>query len=152
MEHLSPTLNDPFDYTDRIATTKWVQNHEWSSNMDRWKTVFECTNEELDWGHKTGIKGGEVLKPKELRSVYVQGHRIRFFASFKGMNAICMTGEFIDDRRMLCGTVIYDGKGVVSLSVDVDVKEGNIAVRGYDLTTGTDVSKSCDLLKIQISW
>lgn len=120
--------------------------------MDRWKTVFECTNEELDWGHKTGIKGGEVLKPKELRSVYVQGHRIRFFASFKGMNAICMTGEFIDDRRMLCGTVLYDGKVVVSLSVDVDVKEGNIAVRGYDLTTGTDVSKSCDLLKIQISW
>lgn len=33
MEHLSPTPNDPFDYTDRVATTKWIQNHEWSSNM-----------------------------------------------------------------------------------------------------------------------
>ncbi|MPM92933.1 hypothetical protein SDC9_140069 [bioreactor metagenome] len=152
MNHLSPTINDPFDYTDRIATTKWVHNHEWSSNIDRWRTVFDYTNEELDWGFKAGIRGGEMLKPAKLRSAYVKGHRIRFFVSFKGMNTVCMTGEFLDDRRMLCGTVLYDGKVVVSVSVDIDVKDGSMAVRGYEMTTGKDVSKSCDLLKIQVSW
>lgn len=152
MDDQSLALKNPFDFSDKTATTKWVQEHEWSSNMDRWNTVFDCRNEKIDWGYADGIKGGKVLNPTKLRSIYIQGHRIRFFVSYKEMNPICIMGEFYDEGRMLCGTTLCDGKIVSSVSVDVDLKNGTIAVYGHDITNDKDVSKFCNLVKIQTTW
>ena len=145
-------LKDPFDFSDTPATTKWVQEHEWGSNIDRWRMAFDCKNTGIDWGYLDGIKGGKVLKPKKLRSIYVQGHRVRFFVSYNDMNPVCITGEFYDEGRMLCGTTLYDGKTVSSISVDVDLKNESIAVYGQDLTNNKDVSNLCSLMKIQVTW
>lgn len=152
MVEQSLTLKDPFDYSDNIATTKWVQDHRWSSKVDRWKMVFDCKNEKMNWGYEQGIKGGRALKPQNLNSIYVQGERVRFFVSYNEMNLICLTGEFYDDRKMLCGTTLYDGETVFSITVAVDLKNGSIAIYGYDITNSKDVSKLCSLMKIQITW
>lgn len=152
MDDKSLALKNPFDFSENAATTKWVQEHEWSSNMDRWNTVFDCRDEKINWGYSDGIKGGKVLKPTNLRSIYTQGHRVRFFVSLKKMNPICITGEFYDDSRMLCGTTLCDGKSVSSISVDVDLKNETITVYGHDLTKDENISGSCNLVKIQKTW
>lgn len=147
-----PTLKDVFDYSDKVATTKWVHDYRWSSKIDRWKMVFDCNDEQFNWDYEDGIKGGRVLKPSNLSSIYVQGEKAKFFLSYNNMNPVCITGEFYDDRKMLCGTTLCDGKTVICMSVDIDLKSGSIAVHGHDLTNGIDVSKFCNLMKIQITW
>ncbi|MGI6079080.1 MAG: glycosyltransferase, partial [Fastidiosipilaceae bacterium] len=47
----SLSIADPFNFSDCVATTKWVQNHEWSTGIDRWKTTFDCSNSWMDWGY-----------------------------------------------------------------------------------------------------
>jgi hypothetical protein len=143
---------DPFDYSDRVATTKWVHNHEWDSNVDRWRTTFDFTNDKLNWSYDKGITGGEPLKIEGLGHMYAKDHRVRFFVSYGGMNPICLTGEFIEDNRILCGTLLYDGKTATCVSVDVDVNTEVLQVYGKDLFNDMDVSKHCNLLKIQVTW
>jgi glycosyltransferase involved in cell wall biosynthesis len=46
----SATLQNPFDYSERVATTKWVHNHEWSSGVDRWKITFDSSKNLIDLG------------------------------------------------------------------------------------------------------
>lgn len=152
MKQQPPTIENPFDYTDTVATTRWVHDHEWSSNIDRWRTVFDHSNDVLNWGFKDGIKGGDVVKPELLHSLYTKGHRVRFFVSYKSMNPVCFAGEFIDDRRMLCGTVLCDTSNTTYISVDMNISKGTLQIHGKDPMNSIDVSKSCSLLKMQITW
>ncbi len=147
----SASLPDPFNYSERVATTKWVQDHEWVSGIDRWKITFDSSKNWIDWGYPDGMPGGRELRFKDFHSLVMPEHRFRFFVSFRGMDPMIIFGEVNKTDRFVWGTTFYDGTDVISISVDVWPEDKCLSVRGYNITKSTDCSEECKLMKIQMT-
>ncbi|MPM51096.1 hypothetical protein SDC9_97842 [bioreactor metagenome] len=147
----SSSLQNPFDYSERVATTRWVQDHEWSSGVDRWKTNFDSSKNWIDWGHPDGILGGKDVTFEKFHNLIMPGHRFRFFISFRGMDPMIVFGEMNRNERVVWGTIIYDGTDVILVSVEIKPENKSIHIRGYSISRYSDCSEDCRLVKIEMT-
>ena len=147
----STSLPDPFDYSNRVATTRWVHDHEWSSGVDRWRTTFDASKNWLDGGFPDGISGGSNMVLKDFQNLLMPGHRFRFFVSFRNMDPMIIFGEINRNERFVWGTTVYDGDDVISISVDVKPEEKSLFIKGYNLSRSVDCSEECKVIKMDMT-
>jgi glycosyltransferase involved in cell wall biosynthesis len=147
----SLSAGSPFDYSDYVATTKWVQNHEWSAGVDRWKTTFDSSKSWIDWGYPGGIPGGKEIYFENFHSLISPGHRFRFFVSFRNMNPMILSGEVNNNEKFTWAGTLYIDNSLVCLSVVIELKEKKLFLKGIDVTNSIDFSTECTLTKIQMT-
>lgn len=147
----STSLPDPFDYSDRVATTRWVHDHEWSSGVDRWRTTLDSSKNWMDWGFPGGISGDSNIVLKDFQGLLMPGHKFRFFVSFRNMDPMIIFGEMNRNERFVWGTTVYDGDDVISISVDVKPEEKSLFIKGYNISRSVDCSEECKVMKIEMT-
>lgn len=147
----SASFQNPFDYSERVATTRWVQDHEWSSGIDRWKTNFDSSKNWIDWGYPGGIPGGKDVTFEDFHSLVMPGHKFRFFVSFRGMDPLIIFGEINRMDKFVWGTTVYNGSDVVSISIEVQPNYKFLRIRGLTINKSEDCSVECRLVKIEMT-
>jgi glycosyltransferase involved in cell wall biosynthesis len=147
----SLSTRSPFDYSDHVATTKWVLNHEWSAGIDRWKTTFDSSKNWMDWGYPGGMPGGEELYFENFHSLITPGHRFRFFISFCNMNPVIISGEMVKNEKFIWGTTFCDGGNIIILSLEIKPDEKKIFMKGMDFKNNIDLSTQFNIMKIQMT-
>lgn len=147
----SSTPRNPFDSSEHVATTRWVHNHEHSSGIDRWRIIFNSSDLQTNRGYLDGIPGGEAAIFRDLNNTTMLNQKIRFFVSFHEMNPIILSSEVNRMGKLVLGTMIYH-KGIISITIEMDLSSGFLQVTGLNLTDNRDCSKYCKLIKIDITF
>jgi glycosyltransferase involved in cell wall biosynthesis len=147
----SASIANPFDYSNCVATTKWVQDHEWSAGIDRWKTTFDSSKDWKNRGHPEGMPGGKKLYFRDFHSLIMPEHRFRFFVSFREMYPAIISGEINGNDNFMWSTAFFDGSDLIAVSIDVYPKDRYLFIKGYNISKSKECSEEFKLLKIQMT-
>ena len=144
------TYRNPNDWSYSVATTDWVQRHESQYNIAKWETVYDSNSSDpwLNWGHKGGLFGGEVIYSPRIKELLTCGCEYRVEMSLWGVESAVLRGKVIHQSCSIVGNSFFDGHNEFIISARFEPQNSTVQVLAVDWNR-VDYSKNCRILTIE---